>query len=144
MNTEYTCRMNNKWDRFAGFHARTTTNGFSRFNAAVGNDLEHSVAENNHLIVATTQWYPLVEPDDGKSSISASIILYITNSSSSSLSYYRIIVSSFALLTRKETFLVANNAHRRLEVPFCSNHRLPPYTRRAFTISFKQITLLQI
>ena len=55
MNTEYTCRMNNKWDRFAGFHARTTANGFSRFNAAVGNDLEHAVAENNHLIVATTQ-----------------------------------------------------------------------------------------
>jgi len=147
MNTEYTCRMNNKWDRFAGFHARTTANGFSRFNAAVGNDLEHAVAENNHLIVATTQWYPLVEPDDGKSSISASIILYITNSSSSSLSwlsFYGIIVSSFALLMRKETFLVANSAHRRLEFPFCSNHRLPPYTRRTFTISFKQITLLQI
>lgn len=74
MNTEYTCRMNNKWDRFEGFHARTAANGFSRSSAAVRNDLEYAVAENNHLTVTSTQWCTLIEPDD-KSSISASISL---------------------------------------------------------------------
>lgn len=75
MNTEYTCRMNNKWDRFGGFHACTAANGFSRSSAAVGNDLEHPVAENNHLTVASMQWCTLVEPGDDKNSISASISL---------------------------------------------------------------------
>lgn len=75
MNTEYMCRMNNKWDRFAGFHARTTANGFSRSSAAVGNDLEHAVAENNHLTIASTQWYTLVEPDENNISASISLIV---------------------------------------------------------------------
>lgn len=59
-----------------------------------GNDLEHAAAENNHL-TSSTQWYTLVEPDNDKSSISASIsvvarlaVHHATKSSSFQVSHF--------------------------------------------------------